>query len=113
MLARQFAHSRMTTATRRRIAALALARTNRYGLRTIATPGLVAAAPDEQASYREASIARGDLLSSAAKRDILPVGNGDPETRLLRPKPESPGQLSRYARHHSGSGFPRARSFRL
>jgi hypothetical protein len=42
----------MTTATRRRIAALALARTNRYGLRTIATPDLVAAAPDEHANHR-------------------------------------------------------------
>jgi hypothetical protein len=52
MLDRQFARSRMTTATRRRIAALALARTNRYGVRTIATPGLVAAAPDEHANYR-------------------------------------------------------------
>jgi|Tabmets5t2r1_1033131.scaffolds.fasta_scaffold23238_1 hypothetical protein len=49
MLNRQFARSRMTTATRRRIAALALARTNRYGPRTIATPSLVAAAPDEHA----------------------------------------------------------------
>jgi hypothetical protein len=53
MLHRQFAHSRMTTATRRRIAALALARTNRYGLRTITTPGLVAAALDEHANYRQ------------------------------------------------------------
>ena len=43
----------MTTATRRRIAALALARTNRYGLRTITTPGLVAAALDEHANYRQ------------------------------------------------------------
>jgi hypothetical protein len=52
MLDRQLARSRMTTATRRRIAALALARTNRYGLRTIATSGLVAAAADEHANYR-------------------------------------------------------------
>jgi hypothetical protein len=43
----------MTTATQRRIAALALARTNRYGLRTITTPGLVAAALDEHANYRQ------------------------------------------------------------
>jgi hypothetical protein len=52
MLDRQFARSRMTAATRRRIAALALTRTNRYGPRTIATPGLVAAAPGEHANYR-------------------------------------------------------------
>jgi hypothetical protein len=53
MLHRQFAHSRMTTATRRRIAALALARTNRYGPRTITTPGLVAAALDAHANCRQ------------------------------------------------------------
>jgi hypothetical protein len=52
MLDRQFAHSRMTTATRRRIAALALARAIQHGPRTIATPGLVAAAPDKHANYR-------------------------------------------------------------
>jgi hypothetical protein len=52
MLDRQFAHSRMTAATRRRLAALALARANQHGLRTIATPGLVAAAPVEHANYR-------------------------------------------------------------
>ena len=52
MLDRQSPHSRLAAATRRRIAALALARTNRYGLRTIATPGLVAAAPVEHANYR-------------------------------------------------------------
>jgi hypothetical protein len=51
MLDQQTSHSRMTTATRRRIAALALARTNRYGLRTIPTPGLVAAVPDERAVH--------------------------------------------------------------
>jgi len=42
----------MTAAARRRIAALALAHTNQYGLRTIATPGLAAAVPDEHASRR-------------------------------------------------------------
>jgi hypothetical protein len=52
MPARQLAPSRMTTATRRRIAALTLARTNQYGLRAITTPGLVAAAPDEHANHR-------------------------------------------------------------
>jgi hypothetical protein len=52
MLDRQFTHSRMTAATRRRLAALALARANLHGLRAIATPGLVAAAPVEHANYR-------------------------------------------------------------
>ena len=37
--------------------------------------------------------------------DIQAPEKSAAETRLLRPKPESPGQLSRYARHHSGSGF--------
>ncbi|HSE82581.1 MAG TPA: hypothetical protein VLA87_12980 [Gaiellaceae bacterium] len=41
----------MTTATRRRHA-LALARTNRYGPRTIVASGLVAAAPDEHPDRR-------------------------------------------------------------
>ncbi|MGH3112933.1 MAG: hypothetical protein ACRDOP_05645, partial [Gaiellaceae bacterium] len=45
-------HSRLAAATRRRIAALALARTHRYGLRTIATPGLVAAVPGGRAKHR-------------------------------------------------------------
>ena len=52
MLDRQFAHSRMTTATRRRIATLALTRADKHGLRAIAAPGLVAAAPDEHANHR-------------------------------------------------------------
>jgi len=52
MLDRQLPHSRLAAATRRRIAALALARTNRYGLRTIATPGLVAAVPAERGDHR-------------------------------------------------------------
>ncbi|MGH3038450.1 MAG: hypothetical protein ACRDLZ_03460 [Gaiellaceae bacterium] len=42
----------MTAATRRRIVALALVRTDRYGLRPIAAPHLVAAAPDEHADRR-------------------------------------------------------------
>jgi hypothetical protein len=52
---RQFLHSRLVAATRRRIAALALARTSRTsrtGRGTIATPGLVAAVPDEHPNYR-------------------------------------------------------------
>jgi hypothetical protein len=49
---RQFPRPRMTTATLRRIVALALPRTCGYALRTIAAPGLVAAAPAERASYR-------------------------------------------------------------
>jgi hypothetical protein len=52
MLDRQFPHSRMAPATRRRIAALALARTLEYGPRTIATPGLVADVPDERVNHR-------------------------------------------------------------
>jgi hypothetical protein len=52
MLDRRMAHLWMTAATRRRLAALSLTRTNRYGLRAIATPGLVAAAPDEHATHR-------------------------------------------------------------
>jgi uncharacterized Ntn-hydrolase superfamily protein len=46
MLDRQFGHRRMTADTRRRIAALGLARTTRYALRPIAAPGFVSAAPD-------------------------------------------------------------------
>jgi len=42
----------MTTATLRRIVALALTRTCQYALRTIAAPGLVAAAPAVRASHR-------------------------------------------------------------
>jgi hypothetical protein len=49
---RQFLYSRLVAATRRRIAALALARTSRTGRGTIATPGLVAAVPDEHPNYR-------------------------------------------------------------
>ncbi len=52
MLDRQSPHSRLAAATRRRIAALALVRTNRYGLRTITTPGLVAAVHAERADHR-------------------------------------------------------------
>jgi hypothetical protein len=52
MLDRQFTHSRMTAATLRRLAALALSRADQHGLRAIATPGLVAAAPVEHANYR-------------------------------------------------------------
>ncbi|MGH3024703.1 MAG: hypothetical protein ACRDNI_13675 [Gaiellaceae bacterium] len=42
----------MAAATLRRIAPLALTRTFRYALRTIETPGLVAAVPDEHADHR-------------------------------------------------------------
>ena len=49
---RQLLRPRMTTATLRRIVALALTRTFRYALRTIAAPGLVAAAPAGRTSYR-------------------------------------------------------------
>jgi hypothetical protein len=52
MLDRRSPHSRMPTATRRRIVALALTRTSQYALRTIAAPGLVAAVPDEHADHR-------------------------------------------------------------
>jgi hypothetical protein len=52
MLDRRMAHSRMTAATRRRIVALDLTRTFWYGLRPIAAPGLVAAAPGEHATHR-------------------------------------------------------------
>src|ERR671919_2317899 len=45
MLDRQFGHRRMTADTRRRSAALDLARTARYALRPIAATGLVSAAP--------------------------------------------------------------------
>jgi hypothetical protein len=59
MLARQSSHSRLAAATRRRIAALVLTRTNRYGLRTITTPGLVAAVPDERGDHRPSIERRG------------------------------------------------------
>jgi len=49
---RRFVHSRLTPATRRRIVALALARTFGYGPRTIAAPDLVAGAPDEHSKPR-------------------------------------------------------------
>lgn len=49
---RQFPHPRMAAATLRRIAALALSPYCRYGLRTIATPSLVAAVPVEHADHR-------------------------------------------------------------
>jgi hypothetical protein len=52
MLDRRPAHSRLAAVTLRRIAALALARTLPYGLRTTATPGLVSAVPDEHAGHR-------------------------------------------------------------
>jgi hypothetical protein len=52
MLARQFGHRRMTADTRRRIAALGLARTARYALRPIAAPGLVSAAPERRPNHR-------------------------------------------------------------
>jgi hypothetical protein len=42
----------MTPATLRRITTLALTRTSRYGLRSIAAPGLVADVPDERVRYR-------------------------------------------------------------
>jgi hypothetical protein len=42
----------MAAATRRRIVALALARANQHGLRTITTTGLVAPIPDEHAVNR-------------------------------------------------------------
>jgi hypothetical protein len=52
MLDHRSANPRMTTATRRRLVALAVTRTSRYGLRAIAAPGLVAAAPGESADPR-------------------------------------------------------------
>ena len=52
MLDRQLPHSRLAAATRRRIAALALPRTEPYGLRTITMPGLVAAVPGEHTNHR-------------------------------------------------------------
>jgi anti-sigma-K factor RskA len=52
MLDRRLAYWRLAAATLRRIAALALARTLQYGLRTIATPGLVASVPGEHANHR-------------------------------------------------------------
>jgi hypothetical protein len=42
----------MAAATRRRIAALALACTSGTGCGTITTPGLVAVVPDEHADHR-------------------------------------------------------------
>ena len=45
-------HSRSTPATLRRITTLALTRTDRYGLRAIAAPGLVADAADECDQYQ-------------------------------------------------------------
>jgi len=52
MLDRRLAYPRLAAATRRRLAVLALARTLEYGPRTITTPGLVAAVPDEHANHR-------------------------------------------------------------
>ena len=52
MLDRQSPYSRLAPATRRRIAALPLARTLEYGPRTITTPSLVADVPDEHANHR-------------------------------------------------------------
>jgi len=52
MLERRLAYPRLAGATLRRLAALALARPLEYGPRTITTPGLVAAVPDEHASHR-------------------------------------------------------------
>jgi hypothetical protein len=47
---RRLAPSRLTTATQRRIVALALARTDKYAPRAIAAPDVIAAAPDERPS---------------------------------------------------------------
>jgi hypothetical protein len=52
MLDRRSEHSRMATATLRRIVALALTRTSQYALRAIAAPGLVAAAPGGHSDHR-------------------------------------------------------------
>jgi hypothetical protein len=51
MLDQRSTHSRLAAATLR-IAALALSPYCRYGLRTIATPSLVAAVPVEHADHR-------------------------------------------------------------
>ena len=48
-------HSWMAAATRRRIAALALTRTHRYGLRPIAAPCLVATVPTSTPTTDQAS----------------------------------------------------------
>ena len=48
MPARGSKHPRMAAATLGRIVALALARTSRYGPRTIAAAGLVSAVPGER-----------------------------------------------------------------
>jgi hypothetical protein len=52
MVDRRPARPRLAAATLRRIAALFLARTSRYELRKIPTPGLVAAVPDERSGQR-------------------------------------------------------------
>ena len=61
----------MAAATRRRIAALKLARTSPYGLRTIATPGLVAAVPDERANHRPNICSLEDMPSREEVIDAL------------------------------------------
>jgi len=48
---RRPSHSRMTPATLRRITTFAVPRTRQYGLRAIAAPGLVAAAPAERENH--------------------------------------------------------------
>jgi hypothetical protein len=55
MPGRQPEHSWMALATRRRIAALDLGRTDRYGPRPIATPGLVASVPTSTPTTDQAS----------------------------------------------------------
>jgi len=77
MLDRQFPHSRLAAATRRRITALALARTDRYGLRTITTSGLVAAVPDEHANYRS------NILPAMRPLTVLVTAAGAPGTAAL------------------------------
>jgi hypothetical protein len=52
MPGQRLSHSRLSAATRRRIATLTLARTPRTRLRAIAAPGLVAATPDEREKRR-------------------------------------------------------------
>ena len=52
MVDREPTHSRLATATRRRLVALALTRAHQHGLRTITTTGLVAPVPDERAAPR-------------------------------------------------------------
>jgi hypothetical protein len=56
MLDRQSAQSRLAAATRRRLVALALARTPWYGLRAITSLGLVAAVPGDRADHRPSII---------------------------------------------------------